>query len=160
MNKISTLILLLLSSTASATWQGKLDLNPTVSPILIRELHDGQWIAGVTKENLWHLDKDGIQRFHAGVFQAWNAEHGNASTGMVIGVDVPVPLSYGLKTLGEGFGLPSVFKPATLFSSMLSFDVIGGFRPFHSADVNGNWVYGLGAKLGISFGVKELQDGL
>lgn len=157
------MILLLLGMfvrSANATWKGSLDLNPVMSPIVIRELHDGQWLAGVVKENIWHLDQDGIQRFHAGVFQAWNAEHGNASTGMVFGIDIPAHLAESLQALGDGLNMHSTFKPASLLGSMLSFNFIGGYRPFHSSDVIGPWVYGFGARLSIKFGVQELQKGL
>lgn len=152
--------LICFGSTANAAWESKLDLNPVVSPIMIRELNDGQWLAGVTKENVWHLDQDGKQRLHAGVFEAWNAEHGNASFGMLLGVDVPLSLSQGLYKLGESLGLSNAFKPAAYLASALSLDAVAGYRPFHSADVNGEFVYGVGFRMNIAFGVKELQKGL
>lgn len=158
MKKLAAL-LLLLSAPAGALWQGKLDLDPTVAPIVIRELHDGQWLAGVTKENLWHLDHDGAQRLHAGVFQAWNAEKGNASLGLVAGVDLPAYLGPALQALGSALGLGETFKPLQYFSSVLSLDAIGGYRPLHSPDVH-SWVYGAGARLNIGFGVQELKRGL
>lgn len=149
-----------------ATWKGALDLDPSVQPIMIRELHDGQWLAGVTKENLWHLDYQGAtdsmwngQRFHAGFFQAWNAEHGNGSFGLVAGLDLPVGLGGAVAKLLSAFGNGD-WKPLQYFDSALSLDGIGGYRPVHTSDVDGNWVYGVGARLKIAFGVQELKKGL
>lgn len=167
MKKLLYVLPLLLLGNAYAGWEGKLDLTPNVSPIVIREVHDGQWLAGVSKNNILHLDYSGDtnsvwngQRFHLGAFEAWNTEHGNASTGLVGGVDIPLPLSEALGYISSALQLQESFKPAEYLSSMISFDIIGGYRPLHDASVNGNWVYGAGASLNIAFGVKELQKGL
>lgn len=160
--------LMFMSVTANATWQGKFDLTPLVSPIVIRELHDGQWLYGVTKENLWHLDYQGSdplslwngQRFHVGVFQAWNAENGNASFGMVSGIDVPLPVSQLIGQAVGATGLTSTAKWLSLLGSALSLDFIGGYRPIHTNSVNGDWIYGIGARLSIKFGATDLQKGL
>ena len=157
---LGVVALICFGSQAHAAWVGKLDLSPVVSPIMIREIHDGQWLYGVTKENLWHLDHNGEQRIHVGLFQAWNTEHGNASFGPVVGVDVPLRLSQAIGGIASSLGLDQTFKPLQYVGAVLSVDAIGGYRPVHSADVNGPWVYGVGVRLNVAFGVKELQKGL
>lgn len=147
-------ILFFMASSVSATWKGALNLNSDFAPVMIRELHDGQWLAGVAKTDIWHLDQDGVQRFHAGLFQAWNAERGNPTFGTVVGVDLPVGLATSIAA-----ALPDWFKPSTYIASAVSLDFFGGYRPQHSDDTH-SWVYGIGAKLKVSFGQKELQKGL
>ena len=162
-----TLTMTLIPCQAFAIWTGRLDLSPTVSPLVIRELHDGQWLAGITKENLWHLDYNSItgsqwdgQRLHAGVFEAWNAEHGNATFGIVSGFDIPVALSQAIFSIGNAIGLTNTFKPAQYLASALSLDGLVGYRPWHDASVNGDLTYGVACRLNIAFGVSELQKGL
>ena len=164
--KMLLAIMLSLSGAANAAWietknwSGKLDLDPVVSPVALRELKDGQWLAGIAKENIWHLDQLGVQRFHIGLFQAWNAEKGNASFGILAGPDIPLGLASKIGALGEALSLPNFFKPAQYISSVLSINAFGGYRPIHTDDVYGSWVYGVAARLSIAFGVKELQKGL
>lgn len=146
--------LICLGSPAHALWQGKLNLDTNLDPVMIRELHDGQWLAGFAKGNLWHLDQNGVSRFHAGLFQAWNAEHGNPATGLVLGLDLPPGLA-----AAAAAGLPEWFKPGTYLTAAVTLDFFGGYRPQHSDDTH-QWIYGIGAKLKIAFGVKELQQGL
>lgn len=162
---VSLALAMIPPASVSAAWVGRFDLNPAVSPIVIRELHDGQWIAGITKENLWHLDNTGAgalagQRAHVGIFEAWNAQHGNASFGTVVGIDIPVKLAEAIQSIGESFGLQQSFKPLSYVGSALSLDAIAGLRPAHSADVSGPFVYGFGARLNVAFGVSELKKGL
>lgn len=158
---LAALILVLaLASNAKALWTGRFDLSPAVSPIMIRELHDGQWLAGVTKENIWHLDHNDKQLIHAGIFQAWNTERGNASFGPVIGLDLPIGLGPVIANMAAAIGLGEFFKPLQYVGSALSLDAIGGYRPIHTSDVDGSWVYGAGLRMNIAFGVKELQKGL
>lgn len=144
----------LLICPASAAWQGKLNLDSNLDPVMIRELHDGQWLAGVSKGNLFHVDQDGVQRLHVGVFQAWNAEQGNPATGLVAGVDLPPGFAAALAS-----GLPDWFKPVEYVQAAVSLDFFGGYRPQHTEDTH-QWIYGVGAKLRVKFGSKELQKGL
>ena len=147
---------------SEAAWIGKLDLNSSVQPIVLRELHDGQWLTGLSHPNLWHLDKDGTSVFHLGLYQVWNAEHGNASFGPLVGVDLTglskiagfdVPVQIG--NLGEALHIPDLFKPAALISSMLSLDVVVGARPVHTADVIGELIYGVGFTLSVPLSVAQ-----
>lgn len=151
---------------ANALWQGHFDTSAGVSPIMIRELRDGQWLAGATKENIWHLDYQGAsgsvwngQRLHVGAFTAWNAEKGNPAYGPVIGIDLPAGVGHGIAALGSALNLDDTFKPIQYIDSALSFDFIGGYRPVHTPDTH-SWVYGVGARLSVSFGVAELKKGL
>lgn len=158
-------LILLLSGISNAgvlsgPWSGKLDLNPVVQPLVMRELHDGQWLAGVAKPNLWHLDQAGVQRFHLGAFQSWNAEHGNPAFGLMAGIDIADHIALAAGAIGGAIGVPSLFKPAALLGSVLSLDFLGGYRPFHDASVKGPWMYGVGAMLKVPFGIAELQKGL
>ena len=166
MNRI-IIFLLLWPGMAFGNWVGKLDLSSSGQAIILREGHDGQWLAGLSHPNLWHLDHNGNPLLHLGLFQAWNADNGNASFGPLAGLDllgaskeVGVDVPGALGSLGEYLGLPSVFKPAVLFSQMLSIDAFVGYRPFHTPDVSGRLVYGGAATLKVPFGVKELQAGL
>lgn len=146
--------LICFGSQAQAAWVGKLNLNSNFSPVMIRELHDGQWLAGVAKGDIWELDQNGVKRAHAGMFQAWNAEQGNPATGLVLGVDLPPGFAAGIAS-----GLPEFFKAGAYMGAAVSLDFFGGYRPQHSNDTH-SWIYGVGAKLSISFGTKELQNGL
>lgn len=154
-------------SSAQASWQGKLDLQSSVQPMILREVHDGQWLAGLAHPNLFHLDHNGNAILHVGVFSAWNAETGNSSFGPMAGVDllgiskeVGVSIPGVLGYIGEAVNLPSLFKPAVYLTELLSLDAFVGYRPMHTNDVLGNWIYGAGATLRVPFGVKELQAGL
>jgi len=167
MKLILAALFALLPMGVQASWTGHLDLQSSVQPLALREIHDGQWLAGYAHPNLFHIDHNGNPIFHLGVFHAFNAEGGNASFGPLAGVDlmgisrevgVDVPALLG--NLGEWTGAPSVFKPASYFVNLLSVDFFGGYRPVHTDDVLGNWIYGVGATLKIPFGVKELRAGL
>ena len=160
------LALLLVPGIAGAVVSGKLDLSPTVQALVLRDANDGQWLAG-TAHYLWLLKHNENTILHLGIFNAFNAESGNGSFGPLfgldlmgaskdIGLDIPATISL----IGDWSGIPSVFKPAAYFSSLLSIDAFGGYRPIHTSDVNGPWIYGGAAALKIPFGVKELQQGL
>lgn len=162
MKKLSLILILSILGyigVSEAAWVGKLDLSPNVSPVMLRELGDGQWLAGLAKPDIWHLDKDDVQWAHAGIFHAWNAEKGNPSFGLMAGIDLPKAGPY-ISKLGKALELESVFKPLTVAEGWVSIEAFGGYRPVHTPDVKGNWVYGIGAKMNIKFGVKELQNGL
>lgn len=164
---LSAVLLMGLLQPCSASWQGKLDLTPTVQPMMIRELHDGQWLYGIAKNNLWHLDYNNPsgsfwngQRFHAGAFQAWNAESGNGSFGLVAGFDIPAPIGKAIASGISAVGLEQTAKFLSHVGEMLSVDFLGGYRPIHTNAVNDDWVYGVGASLSIQFGVSDLKEGL
>lgn len=164
---VATMVFGNLSSFAHAVWQGKLDLQSSVQPLVLREVHDGQWLAGIAHPSIFRLDHNNNTIIHAGVFQAWNAENGNASFGPLVGLDLSgisndlgFNISDMISSLGKGLNLPTFFKPAAYFADILSLDAFVGYRPIHTADVNGELVYGGAACLKIPFGVSELQNGL
>lgn len=144
---------LLLSTPGFCT--PSLNLSPSVSPALLREMHDGQYLFGIAKPD---LVKWGIAQ--AGLYQAWNAEHGNASFGPMLGVYSPVDFSEKIGALAESLHMGMLYKPVKYFKSVASLNAFGGLRPVHSADVKGNWVYGVAATLRVEFGMPELQAGL
>ncbi len=156
-----------LTSRASAQWVGKLDLQSSVQPLVLREARNGQWLAGLAHPNLWHLDHSGNPIFNIGFFQALNSESGNASFGPLAGVDllgvskeVGLDVPSTINAIGVALGVPSVFKPAVLFSQILSIDAFAGYMPTYSSDVKGPWIYGGAATLKIPFTVSELKAGL
>lgn len=151
---------------AFATWQGKLDLEPSVSPIILREAHDGQWLYGIAHPNLFKLLHNENTIFHVGAFQAWNAESRNASFGLLAGVDLigasrdiglDIPLRLG--QVADWANVGTSFGVVKYVQEMISLDFFGGYRPVHTDDVLGQWVYGAAASLKIKFGAGELQNG-
>lgn len=155
MKKLTGSLFLLLSLSIPGFCGVSLNLNPSVSPTVLREMHDGQYLFGIAKPD---LVKWGI--LQAGIFQAWNAEHGNASAGPLLGVASPVDFSQKLGALAEALHMGALYKPVTYFKSVASVNGFGGYRPIHSADVRGNWVYGVAATLRVEFGIPELEKGL
>lgn len=160
--KTMLLALMLLPSVSFASLVGKLNLQPSVQPIIARELHDGQWLAGISHPDIWALVyhgagnllySDGDQVFHAGLFTAWNAEKGNASYGPLAGVNIPLKIGSLLQSMGDNLGLSTTFKPISFAGSYLSIDGFGGVRPFHTSDVIGNWVYGFLFQVKIPFAI-------
>lgn len=146
---------------ANATWHGKLDLDLSVQPGVYREIHDGQWLYGVSK-SMFHLQDNRLAwlHFHAGPFIAWNAESGNAAFGPKAGLVLNDVLTYSLGKIGHGLGLETIWKPFSLVQEMVTLDFFGGYRPKHTPDVLGNWVYGGSANLRVAFGAKELEAGI
>ena len=151
-------LILMLAAQSQAALVGKFDLEPTVHPLALREIHDGQWIAGIGKD-FWRLESNGREILHIGLFQAWNAEHGNASFGPSLGLKLP-GITPAIGKIGEALQLPNFFKPAQYLASCVSLESFVGYRPIHTADVLGEIVYGFGARLNIEFGLSELQNGL
>lgn len=148
--------LLVFSLSLTSAYAGpSLNLSPAVSPTVLREMNDGQWLFGIAKPDLL---KWGIVQ--AGIFQAWNAEHGNASAGPMLGVSSPIDFSEKIGAMAEALHMGFLWKPVQYFKSVASINAFGGYRPIHSADVVGNWVYGGAATLRVEFGIPELQKGL
>ncbi len=167
MKKLLLLLTLTAPCISHGAWQGKLDLQPNVQPLLLREVADGQWLAGYTAPNIFHIDHNGNPIFHIGLFHAFNAEGGNSSFGPIAGLDLAgISRDIGFSVpslisgLGTGLGLEKVFKPAALFAEALTLDAFIGYRPVHTADVYSEWVYGGGIALKIPFGTKNLEAGL
>lgn len=153
--------------TANAALVGKLDLASSVQPFAARELHDGQWLAGVAHPNLFHADLNGIPIFHAGIFQCWNTENGNASFGPMAGIDLGglsqlagVGIPQLLDLVAQATNLQKTVSAVRFIPNLLSIDGFAGYRPIHTADVNGEFVYGYAFTLSIPFGLTELQQGM
>lgn len=164
---LAIITMLAITHGVNAAWQGKLNLEPSVYPMVLREIHDGQYLYGISVPELWHLDHNGNIILHAGLYQAWNAESGNASVGPLLGLnlggvgkEIGVDIPKFIGGLGDALKLAPLFKPISLFSSALSLDAFAGYRPIHTADVNGELVYGGACVLGIPFGPKNLEAGL
>lgn len=138
-------------------WHGKLNLDlKTVSPIIARELNDGQWLAGIDF-TAWTLYRNDLEILHVGIFQAWNAEHGNTSTGLTLGRNTSVGKVLG--PIAKRMHLDNYWKPTTLLGAIISLDGFLGYRPQHAQDVQGNLVYGALARLSIPFSVEDLKKG-
>lgn len=160
-------LLALIPMQVRAQWTGKWDLSSSVQATAFRELHDGQYLAGISHPNLWSLNHGANRLFHIGIFEAWNSEHGNASFGPIAGADllgisneVGLNIPNLLNSIGTSVNLPSIFKASSYFVNMLTIDAFVGWRPVHTSDVIGNLTYGIGASLNVPFGIKELQNGL
>ena len=160
------LVLFLLPGLAKANWYGSLDLSPTVQPLILREAHDGKWLAG-SAHYLWLLHHNRNTIAHFGLFNAYNAQNGNGSFGPLIGLDlmglskdIVIDIPDTIANFGEWLGLPSIFKPVSLFTEILSIDAFTGYRPVHTSDVDGKFIYGGAAALKIPFGAQELKHGL
>ena len=149
MKTLLTLVMLL-TVPASAAWQGKLDLlSPQASAIGVRELHDGNWLAGLQTKT-WHLEKDGLEVFSVSYFQAWRAMQGDPAYGLSVGVKAASAsgILQSVVSSLDNNGLASWTPPPWVKSigNWVSLDIYGGFRPTHSADVH-SWVYGIGGKV-------------
>lgn len=158
MKKILIVALVLIPLSSFAAWQGKLDLTPVVNPLVIRELHDGNWLAGYAKPNLWHLDKDGREWFHAGIWHAWRTDHGDPAIGLSAGVNIG-DMGSVLGAISDVLGLDATAKWTRIIGGAVSIDGYGGYRPVHGPDVH-DWAYGIGAMLTKKFGLPDLAKGL
>lgn len=136
------------ASSANATVAGKLDLNYDVQAIGMRELHDGNWLAGVGKQ-LAHLEINGKERLHLGVFQAWRANHGDPAFGLSLGVTTGGLGEYVGKALDMGTpDLSESVKWLPHVADLISIETFAGYRPVHGSDVHA-WIYGVGGYLKI-----------
>lgn len=156
MKKLLLALMFVLPASAGAVLQGKLDLTPTVNPVLIRELHDGNWLAGYGKSNLFHLDLNGTEIFHAGVFHAWRTNQGDPSLGLSLGIAAPAAPALGL--ILDSLQLPQTAKFLQNVSATVAIDGYGGYRPIHGPDVH-SWIYGVGMVLQARVGLPDLKAG-
>lgn len=165
MKKLLTGIIVIwaLAGQAWATLVGKYDLDPTLSPVIARELHDGQYLAGIAHPHLWCLQyvgqdtalyANGTCVMHAGVQTLWNAEKGNASYGPLFGFNIPGNVNPILQSIGEWAGLHQ--NSIDALSSALTVDFFAGYRPIHTADVIGSFTYGYSCTFSLKFGVTKM----
>lgn len=148
---------------ADSKWQFGLDASLSMGACLERELHDGQWLAGPCRDVLL-LAKDHKVAFHLGGAAMSNAEHGNTAFQLRAGFNVgPVARFVASK-------LPVIdqvleWNPPPFLSKIAdatTIDAMGGPRPVHDASVNGDWTYGVGAKVDVPLDVvyNWLKSGL
>jgi hypothetical protein len=136
---------------SSGQWQFGIDKSAVVGACVQRELHDGQWLAGPCKD-VFILAKNGQEVWHLGGAVMYNAEHGNAVYELKTGVVVGRALQNGLAWVGGHIPLIddaitslSQYNPPKFLAyaaNITKFDVSGGYRPSHNAQVQGNWGYG------------------
>ena len=151
-NYLFTIILLtylfMIPNDSVATWRGKLDLNLNAEAVGIRELHDGNWLAGISKQ-LWHLEEDGKERLHVSVYQAWRAEHGDPAFGLSLGLNTGKLGDWFQDAIGKiAPELSERAKFVTQLSNWISLEVYGGYRFRHGPDVH-DWIWCLGGKVRI-----------
>lgn len=148
---------------AKAGIHSEIGLNASMvpEPVVIRDAHNGIWLAGVKKDVL-SIDlgmSNALEKGYLGVFHAWNAEKGDPVLGFSLGLKLRDLLPAVGSVMGLlGFG--SVYKPLEYASNIVQINTYAGVRPKISANVNGRFMYGAGASLNIPFGVKELEKGL
>lgn len=148
MKRLLVVLLLCCPSLSSATLVGKLDLNYDAQAVGLRELNDGNWLAGIGKQ-LWHLESDGKERLHFGVFQAWRTNHGDPAFGLNLGVTTGGLGDYLTATIGQvAPNLSDSIKWIPQLANFISIDTFGGYRPTHGPDVHA-WIYGFGGYLKI-----------
>lgn len=141
-----------------ADWTSKLDLSTKPKAAMARELHDGNWLAGLAWAPYKLQNIEGFD-IHAGIMQAWRVDKGDAATCLTLGI--------GAAGLGSVLGaaveampdLTDFFKPLRYGKFVLSLDCFGGARPQHGSDVH-TWVYGGLAQLGYAFSNADLKQGL
>lgn len=148
-------VLALSQACLADPWIGKLDLfsgvNPLPQPIAIRELHDGNWLAGIQKQ-IWHLETRKVQVLHASYYQAWRTAYGDPAYGLSLGTDL-----IGDAKIVLDLANIEVPEPPQLFSDIKTFvsvDFYGGYRPVHGADVHA-WIYGIGGKVTIPWDLTQ-----
>lgn len=157
MRKLLFLSLFLLNSVAHAAivgrWlipQSKLDYLP--NPLLLRELHDGQWLSGI-KKDVWVLEdnQNHHQWIQVGGYSAWDTWHGDQSWGLTVGTQLNM-FSGIAGMLAKALDLASVPAEHELqyIDKALTFQAFGGYRPVNNGtEVIGHWVYGYGFQLSI-----------
>ena len=139
---------------SSGQWAFGVDKSATAGACVQREVHDGQWLAGPCRD-IFVLARHGISTAHMGGAIMWNAEHGNATYSLRLGVSVgPAARAFLLKASEALPGLENLaaWSPPRFLgyiSDIATVDFAGGYRPTHDASVNGNWTYGPMVKLDI-----------
>lgn len=149
----------LLSLTPSnPSWQIQFDATADATFCGMRELHDGQWLAGTCRDlfYLTHAQSDGLtHKFaHVGVGVFWNGEHGNATVALKGGLNFGTAIQEGLQLLGMQYpSLQAMGAPPFLqkVGDMTSLDFALGYRPIHDASVNGDLTYGIAFNLRVPF---------
>lgn len=160
MKKLIALILLVMQAPfASAAV--KYDLSLSVDPVMIRDIHQGIWLAGIKKDVVsFDTGLSGVlDKAYLGVFQAWNAEKGDPVFGLSAGVRLG-DLAAGMGSVASLLGLGTVYKPLQYAGNFVHFNTFVGGRPQISHNVRDHFMYGAGVALNIPFGVSELQKGL
>ena len=157
MKKIALLLLLASPVMAGVHYDISLD----VDPVMVRDIHQGIWLAGV-KKDVVSIDtglSGVLDKVYLGAFHAWNAEHGDPVMGVSLGLRLGSVAS-GLGAISNTLGLGSVYKPLQYAGSFVHFNTYLGGRPQITKNVRDHFMYGVGVALNVPFGVKELETGL
>lgn len=137
-------------TAADSRWQFGLDGSLTVGACLERELHDGQFLAGPCRDALL-LAKDHKVVFHVGGALMSNAERGNTAIQLRAGFNLGPLAKFAASKLPLVDQLLEWNPPPFMshLADATTIDFMGGPRPVHDASVNGNWTYGVGAKVDV-----------
>lgn len=139
-------------------WKLGLDTAEVLGACAERELHDGQFLAGPCGDGLI-LAKDATARFHLGAAVLYNSEHGNATYQARLGFNVGPMVQAALAKAADGIpALDAIAQwnaPPWLskIGKITTLDFAGGYRPIHDDSVNGNWTYGIMAKVNVPLDV-------
>lgn len=133
---------------AQTVWKGKLDLGSNPSAIGLRELHDGNWLAGF-EHPIWHLERNSIPMFNINFFTAWRALQGDPAYGPSFGMNIGQAGS----AIGNIIGMtaPALYDKTPWIQQLgnfVSIEIYTGYRPVHSADTHA-FMYGIGGKVTI-----------
>lgn len=140
-------LLLFLAVPARAQWAGKLDLHEDPSAIGLRELHDGNWLAGL-EHGVAHVEYNGFRLAHVKFFTAWRAMELDAAYGLSAGVNVGGAGAYLATYLPDFFPAIRTVKFVSMLGNWTSLDFYGGYRPLHGSDTHA-WIYGIGGRVRI-----------
>ena len=123
-----------------------------------RELNDGQWLAGGCKDLVYFLrqDLDGNwqKAGHLGAAFMSNAEHGNQSFQLKVGMDLgsmAASLANMVSVTAPSLKSNAAVLPpwVSKMAEAVTLDFAGGYRPFHDSSVNGDWTYGVMATVNV-----------
>jgi hypothetical protein len=138
------------------TLKGNFHLGGSPSAIGLRELHDGNWLAGV-EYSFYDVIWNNSPILTVNAFTAWRVNRGDPAYGPSLSVN----MGQAGGAIGNflGLGAPGLYNQTTwLFklADLISIDSYIGYRPVHSQDVH-SWIYGIGGKVKIPF---DLSKGL
>lgn len=135
---------------AAGHWKLGLDASSTAGACVERELHDGQWLAGPCRDVLL-LAKDSKVAFHLGGAVMSNAEHFNTTFQLRMGLNLGPVVKAGLDRIPALDSLANLNPPpwVSKLGNATTLDFAGGYRPHHTADVYGNWTYGVAVKVDV-----------
>ncbi len=150
MKKWIAFILLMIPLSAGATITGKLDLSMPTNGLLLRELHDGSWMGGLSKD-IYQVAYNGNPVLNMGYAQVWRVLDGSGNGIPSSGLHVSIPtgsLGQHIEALNGVLSLPSIFKPLAMVGNFVGLDAMIGYSAVHTKDQH-DFFYGVGAKVTI-----------